>query len=268
MSVKVKEKELDLSVKFEEKAVAKRVKINAKGVYYRDLNKTIRDLIFKDGVDEIELLNVNGQRYIGDGISRKVKIIIHGVPGNDLGVFMDGPTIIVNSNAQDGVGNTMNDGKIVIHGMAGDVIGYGMRCGKIFIKDDVGYRVGIHMKSHKDKIPFLIVGGKAGDFFGEYMAGGVLILLGLEENDKPIVGDYVGTGMHGGAIYVRGEVDKRQLGKEVGIKELNAEDYGLIEPVLKEYCEDLRLDMNQVMSKKFIKLIPVSHRPYGRLYAY
>ena len=268
MSVKAKEKELDLEIKPEEKAGVKRVKIDAKGVYYRDLNKAIRDFIFKDDVNEIELLNVNGQRYIGDGINKQVKIIIHGVPGNDLGVFMDGPTIIVNSNAQDGVGNTMNDGKIVINGMAGDVIGYGMRCGKIFIKGDVGYRVGIHMKSYKDKIPFLIAGGKAGDFFGEYMAGGVLMLLGLEESDKPIVGNYVGTGMHGGAIYIRGEVEKRQLGMEVGVQELSSEDHNLIEPVLKEYCEDLRLDMNQVMSKKFIKLVPVSHRPYGRLYAY
>src|SRR3990172_10353641 len=238
MSVKAKEKELDLEIKPEEKAGVKRVKIDAKGVYYRDLNKAIRDFIFKDDVNEIELFNINGQRYIGDGINKQVKIIIHGVPGNDLGVFMDGPTIIVNSNAQDGVGNTMNDGKIVIHGMAGDVLGYGMRCGKIFIKNDVGYRVGIHMKSYKDKIPFLIAGGKAGDFFGEYMAGGGLILLGLEESDKPIVGNYVGTGMHGGAIYIRGEVEKRQLGMEVGVQELSSEDHNLIEPVLKEYCED------------------------------
>ena len=36
---------------------------------------------------------------------------------------MDGPTIIVNANAQDGTGNTMNGGKIIINGNAGDIVG-------------------------------------------------------------------------------------------------------------------------------------------------
>jgi len=268
MSVKVKSIEAEEDLEYHPSQEVKRVKLDAKGVYYQDLNETIRRLIFRDEVKEIELFNVNGQRYIGDGIGKKVKIIIHGVPGNDLGAFMDGPTIIVNSNAQDGVGNTMNDGKIVVHGMAGDVLGYGMRGGKIFIKGDVGYRVGIHMKSYKDTIPVLIAGGKAGDFFGEYMAGGILVLLGLEHTNRPLVGSYVGTGMHGGTIYLRGDVEKRQLGREVGIKELTPGDFELLENILKEYCEDLKLDIKVIMSKKFIKLVPVSHRPYGRLYAY
>ena len=247
----------------------KSVKIEAKGVYYKDLNSKIRELVSKDGIEEIELFNVNGQRYIGAGINKKVKITINGIPGNDLGIFMDGPTLVVNSNAQDGVGNTMNDGKIIIHGMAGDVLGYGMRGGRIFIKGDVGYRVGIHMKSYKETIPALVAGGKAGDFFGEYMAGGILVLLGLNEEDKrPFVGNYVGTGMHGGAIYLRGEVEESQLGKEVGIKELNDADFEILNNILKEYSEDLGLDLKDIMSKKFIKLIPASHRPYGRLYAY
>ena len=34
----------------------------------------------------------------------------------------------------------------------------------------------------------------AGDFFGEYMAGGIMILLGMN-GKSPLVGDYVGTGM-------------------------------------------------------------------------
>jgi len=247
----------------------KSVKIDAKGVYYQDLNRKIRELIYNEEIEEIELLNVNGQRYIGAGINKKVKVIINGIPGNDLGIFMDGPTLIVNSNAQDGVGNTMNDGKIVIHGMAGDVLGYGMRNGKIFIKGDVGYRVGIHMKSYKETVPALVAGGKAGDFFGEYMAGGILVLLGLNEEDKrPFVGNYVGTGMHGGTIYLRGEVEERQLGKEVGIKEMTDSDFEFLNNILKEYSEDLGLDIKDIMTKKFIKLIPVSHRPYGRLYAY
>lgn len=242
-------------------------KIDAKGVYYRQLNESVR-AAFADGNKEVHLVNVNGQRYIGDGIKAKVKIIVDGVPGNDLAAFMNGPTIIVNSNAQDGIGNTMNDGKVIVHGMAGDVLGYGMRGGKLFIRGDVGYRVGIHMKSYKSQIPVIISGGRAGDFFGEYMAGGILILLGLDKTDRPFVGNYVGTGMHGGVIYLRGEFEDHQLGAEVGIKELKEEDEKTLEKLLREYADDFQLDYDEIRSKPFKKLVPISHRPYGKLYAY
>lgn len=244
------------------------MKIDATGIYYRELNRMVREAI-AGGEKEIELAGVNGQRYIADGINEKVKILIHGVPGNDLSAFMNGPTVIVYANAQDGVANTMNDGKVVIHGHAGDVLGYGMRGGKLFVQKDVGYRVGIHMKSFKDQEPVIIIGGTAGDFLGEYMAGGVLILLGLEADDgQPLAGNYLGTGMHGGRIFVRGEVDPHQLGAEVGVRELSEADCKQLTALLKEYCQDLNLDYEQVTERDFIKLVPVSHRPYGKLYAY
>ncbi len=244
------------------------MKINAKKVYYADLNKKIRKAI-SSGEKELELLNVNGQRFIGTGIHSKAHIIIHGVPGNDLAAFMDGPNITVHDNAQDGIANTMNDGKILVHGHAGDVLGYGMRGGKLFIKGDVGYRVGIHMKSYKSKIPVIVAGGTAGDFFGEYMAGGILVLLGLNASqDNPLVGNYIGTGMHGGIIYMRGEAQPHQLGAEVGVKPLDEDDEKTLNGILKEYCQDFNLNMDEVRSKPFVKLIPISHRPYGKLYAY
>ena len=40
----------------------------ARAVYYRNLNKTIRDAV-ASGEKEFELINVNGQRYIGDGLN-------------------------------------------------------------------------------------------------------------------------------------------------------------------------------------------------------
>ncbi len=242
------------------------MKIDAKGMHYRQLNKTIREAVAK-GEKEFELDNVGGQRYIGDGLNENVKIIINGTPGNDLGAFMNGPRVIVNANAQDGIANTMNSGEIIIHGNAGDIIGYGMRGGKVYIKGDVGYRVGIHMKEYKKQIPVIIAGGTAGDFYGEYMAGGIMILLGMN-GKTPIVGDYVGTGMHGGVMYIRGKVDPYHLGKEVNCLEPDEEDTKLIGSYLKEYCEYFGFDLNEVMGKSFIKLVPLSHRPYGNLYVY
>ena len=61
-------------------------------------------------------------------------MVVNGVPGNDLATFMDGPTVIVNDNAQDGIGNTMNRGLVVVNGDAGDVLGYGMRGGRLYVK--------------------------------------------------------------------------------------------------------------------------------------
>lgn len=243
------------------------MKIDAKGVYYRDLNKKVRDAV-ASGADKIELLNVNGQYFIGDGINRPVTITIYGVPGNDLGAFMNGATIIVKENGQDNIGNTMNAGKVVIHGHAGDVLGYGMRGGRVHILKDVGYRVGIHMKSFNENKPVLIAGGKAGDFFGEYMAGGVLVLLGMytDDPDKPKHGFRFGTGMHGGVIYVRGGVEEKKLAKEVGVFPLTEEDQKELEGFLKDFCRDFKLDMQEVMKETFVKVLPKSKRPYGDLY--
>jgi glutamate synthase domain-containing protein 3 len=241
--------------------------IEAKNVHYRSLNNMVRDAV-SNGKSDVELFGVNGQRYIGDGLKGDAVITIHGTAGNDLAAFMDGPTIVVRGNAQDGVGNTMNSGKVVIHGEAGDIVGYGMRGGKIFIRSNVGYRAGIHMKSYPGKVPVIVAGGRAGDFFGEYMAGGILILLGLERRDKPIVGDYCATGIHGGAIFIRGEVEKHRIGQEAAIEEPSDENMVTLHRILTEYCADFDLDLDQVMSKKFIRLFPYTSRPYGRLYAY
>ncbi|MEK6599131.1 MAG: hypothetical protein AABY52_02165 [Deltaproteobacteria bacterium] len=244
--------------------------IDAKGVYYRDLNSKVRDAVSK-GEKEILLKNVNGQYYIGDGLQGDATITVEGVPGNDLAAFMDGPTIIIKANAQDNISNTMNSGKVIVHGNAGDVLGYGMRGGKLHIKGDVGYRVGIHMKGYKKQMPVIIAGGKAGDFFGEYMAGGVLILLNLDgdKNDnRNIVGDYLGTGMHGGTIFIRGDVDKKLCGAEVGVSDLSEEDTKLLTDYLKDYCNDFGLKLDEIMKTPFKKLIPASLRPYGNLYAY
>lgn len=242
--------------------------IDAKGIYYKQLNDMIQKAV-QEGAEKIVLENVNGQRYIGTRVERPVEIEIKGVPGNDLGAYMNGSNIVVRDNGQDAIGNTMNAGKIVVHGHAGDVLGYAMRGGKLFIKGDVGYRVGIHMKEYQEFVPKMVIGGCAGSFLGEYMAGGILVILGLNRKPgEPIAGDYLGTGMHGGVIYVRGEVDKTRLGKEVSVFELDEADNKKLDELLHEYCNDLGIDYEEVRKEKFVKLVPVSHRPYGNLYAH
>lgn len=242
-------------------------RINCQGIHYRELNETIKRMA-EEGVREFQLDNINGQRYLGTGLAYSdISMAINGVPGNDLAAFMNGPAIVVNDNAQDAIGNTMNAGQVTVHGHAGDVLGYGMRGGRLFIKGNVGYRVGIHMKEYKRQVPVLIAGGTAGDFFGEYMAGGILVLLGLERQPgAPLAGDYLGTGMHGGVIYLRGEVDPFILGKEVSVFDLDESDWRVLGPHLQDFCTVFGYNYDEVCAEKFCKLIPVTNRPYGRLY--
>ncbi|KJS87981.1 MAG: hypothetical protein JM58_02455 [Peptococcaceae bacterium BICA1-8] len=243
------------------------VTIDTKDIYFKELNQQIRDVL-KTGVEEIILNNVNGQRYIGDGITGTQSIIINGTPGNDMAAYMDGLKLVINGNGQDAIGNTMNDGTIVIHGNAGDTLGYAMRGGEIYVHGSVGYRVGIHMKGYQEKNPVIVVGGKAGDFFAEYMAGGIQIVLGLDLSpEESIVGDYCGTGMHGGVIYLRGTVEDYQLGKEVKVLPVDQEDLELLGRYVHNYAEYFSEDYEAIISKEFIKLIPFNTRPYGNLYA-
>jgi glutamate synthase domain-containing protein 3 len=245
------------------------VTLSAKDLPYRRFNEMIREAI-RGGATELVLTDVLGHRYIGTGITApEATINVHGVPGEDLAAFADGPHIIVHNNAQDGVGNTMNDGRIEVHGKAGDVVGYGMRGGRIYIESDVGYRVGIHMKGYREKQPLIVVGGCAGNFFGEYMAGGCQILLGIGRTEKkPTIGSYCATGMHGGVIYVRDEIEPWKLGAEVRTFPLDDDDARFLTPILRDFTQTFGIDEKLDRFEEYTKILPVSTRPYGRLYVY
>ena len=244
------------------------IEVDAEGLKYRDLNLIIKQNAWA-GRKRFKIFNVFGQRYIGTGVDREVDIEVYGTPGNDLGAFLNGPTIRVFGNAQDGLGNTMNEGLVIVHGHAGDIPGYSMRGGRIFVKEDAGYRVGIHMKEYKEKVPLLVIGGTAQDFLGEYMAGGRLVVLGL--NMAPGTShraNFIGTGMHSGVIYIRGEVADHQMGNGVQRAALNDKDMALLDRIVGEYCTFFGGSKEEVLKANFIKLVPQSTRPYAKVYAY
>jgi glutamate synthase domain-containing protein 3 len=245
-----------------------RLQIDASGLHYKELNAQLRQAV-KAGTAQIDLHSVFGQRYIGTDLHRPVEIHIHGTPGNDLASFMDGPRIVVHGNAQDGCGNTMNGGEVIVHGRAGDATGHAMRGGRIFVRDDVGYRVAIHMKEYEEKRPYIVIGGTAQHFLGEYMAGGVLVVLGLTLcPGERHTANFIGTGMHGGVMYIRGELEAHQLGKEVGTVPMEDADHALLQELVREYADHFGQNADAILDQPFTKLIPLSLRPYGRLYAY
>ena len=236
------------------------MRINAQGMEYSVLNRKIKET----PGSEVVLEHVSGQRYIGTGTGGKT-IVINGVPGNALGAYLNGSTIICNSNTQDATGDTMNEGEIIIHGSSGDACGYAMRGGKIFVRGNAGYRAGIHMKAYGKQRPWLVIGGCAGSFLGEYQAGGTIIVLGLGSVQVP-VGDFCGTGIHGGKIFLRCASEPSGFPGQVLLHKASTQDLEEIMPELQRFSTLFSVGMHEILNKDFYILTPNTNNPYKQLY--
>lgn len=236
------------------------ITMDATQLDHRALNEELRATS-----EEVTLKGCCGQRFIAAGFSGR-KITIEGVPGNALGAYLNGAEITVRGNAQDAVGDTMNDGKIVIDGSIGDAAGYAMRGGEIYVRGNAGYRAGIHMKEYKEKCPVIVIGGKCGSFLGEYQAGGIIIVLGLTEDDKKIVSNFPCTGMHGGKVYLRSDAEDIDFPKNVTVSPASEEDLGEIEKYIAEFCRQFGYDMKAILNSQFTRIIPDSKNPYKQMY--
>lgn len=233
--------------------------IMAENIDFRELNERV-----KTATGDVCIDACYGQRFIGSGLREKT-ITINGTPGNALGAYLDGAVIEVNGNAQDAVGDTMNGGTIVIHGNAGDALGYAMRGGTIFVRGNAGYRTGIHMKEYKGKKPVIVVGSTAGSFLGEYLAGGLIIVLGIDAEDVP-VGNFTGTGMHGGHIFIRTDKELTGLPAQVTAEIAFGEELEEIAPYIAEFAEHFGMDGEALAKDRFYVLKPNAKNPYRQLY--
>ena len=224
--------------------------------------KALGDLVRGAQDKEIVIENCIGQRYIGAGSSGK-KIEIIGTPGNALGAYLNGTEIVVRGNVQDAVGDTMNCGSIIVHGGAGDALGYAMRGGKIFIRGNVGYRCGIHMKAYMDFKPVIVIGGRAGSFLGEYQAGGLIVVLNLSD-ESPVVGNFCGTGMHGGEIWLRTDELTAALPEQVKSERVTLSDEAAL--LIREWCARFGREEKSYLSAVYYRLTPNADNPYRQMY--
>ncbi len=234
--------------------------IAASQLGYAELNEQIRA-----AGEECVLSGCIGQRFIGAGMRDK-RIEIGGTPGNALGAYLNGADITVHGNAQDAVGDTMNAGTIVIHGNIGDAAGYAMRGGEIYVRGNAGYRAGIHMKAYRDKRPVMVIGGRTGSFLGEYQAGGIIIVLGDLQEEKPVIGNFCGTGMHGGEMYVRCEKIPTRLPAQVKAERLERLPEGEAAQLVREWCAKFGKDSEKYLNCTYYRLTPDSANPYKQMY--
>jgi glutamate synthase domain-containing protein 3 len=139
-----------------------------------------------------------------------------------------------------------------------------MRGGSIYVKGNAGYRAGIHMKAYQDKVPHLVIGGVAGSFLGEYQAGGVIVVLGLG-CDRPIVGNFPCTGMHGGKVLLRSDLAGVILPKGVHAQpfEIMGSEF---ESVIRTWCRLFGEDESATLGGAFTLITPDSSNPYKQMY--
>ena len=151
----------------------------------------------------------------------------------------------------------------VIEGCCGQrFIGAGMSDRNITVNGISGNALGAYLK----KVPIMIIGGCAGSFLGEYQAGGILIVLGLQEDHHPIIGNFPCTGMHGGKLFLRGDCRNLKFPPQVTADIASFEDLQGIMDDLKEYCSDFHYDLKTILSSPFTLVTPNSKNPYKQMY--
>ena len=231
-----------------------------------DIRKDGQSEIRRHEGEEILVKGCLGERYIGEGL-KSGRMHIEGTPGNALASYLDGGEIYVDGNVQDAVADTMNAGLLAVKGSAGDALCYGMRGGKVYILGNAGYRAGVHMKAYEEKKGILVIGGKTGSFLGEYLAGGMIIVLGLGYEGERITGYFCGNGMYSGTIYLRsGEMPPNLSEKLKSRYVADREKEEVISPVVTDFAHRFGLSPKRCLEGTFIAIEPDESKTNSQLY--
>ena len=176
-------------------------------------SRLLEEVIQKAVAQGYRRLNVTafGQHGIGGRLWREdrepVHIAIEGPSGQRLGSMgFPGTAIDAYGPASDDVGWLNAGAVITVHGGAGNGVGNGMAQGCISIAGSIGAR-GMTMTKQNPRFepPELWVLGSVGDYFGEFMAGGIAVVCGHDaQSPDNVLGHRPFVGMVGGKVYFRG----------------------------------------------------------------
>jgi NADPH-dependent glutamate synthase beta subunit-like oxidoreductase/glutamate synthase domain-containing protein 3/Pyruvate/2-oxoacid:ferredoxin oxidoreductase delta subunit len=156
-------------------------------------------------------VNAYGQHGIGGRLwcagDQKVHIKITGPVGQRTGSLGFANTRIeIMGATSDDIGWLNAGAEITVHGNASNGACNAMAQGKVWVAGNIGAR-GMTMTKHNPRFapPELWVLGSVGDYFGEFMAGGVAVICGHEPQDASnILGYRPLVGMVGGKVLFRG----------------------------------------------------------------
>lgn len=237
------------------------MQIDCSKLHFTELNQKLQ----QTKEQKILLQGVLGQRFIAAGLADR-EITIEGIAGNGLGAYLNGCKIVVHGNVQDATADTMSSGEIVVHGSAGDATGYAMRGGTIYIRDNVGYRCGIHMKEYKDQKPTIVIGGRAGSFLGEYLAGGIVIVLGLHTDAKPLFSNFIATGMHGGKILLRAKEVPCAIPSHIKVEKIERLQDEEIIAKIEAWCKHFAKNSAELLADTYLQLTINDKDIYKQMY--
>ena len=156
-------------------------------------------------------VNAYGQHGIGGRLwtagDQKVHIKITGPVGQRTGSLGFANTRIeIMGATSDDIGWLNAGAEIIVHGNASNGACNAMAQGKVWVAGNIGAR-GMTMTKHNPRFapPELWVLGSVGDYFGEFMAGGIAVVCGHEPQDAAnVLGYRPMVGMVGGKVLFRG----------------------------------------------------------------
>lgn len=186
------------------------------------------------GQERVKILNISNHRFALSGFSGNTEFDLYGDPGNCFANLLDGPVVRVHGDCEDDICDSMQAGRVTIDGSVGDIACQAMQGGHVYIRGDAGNRTGMQMREFGEKKPALVIGGITGDFLGEYMAGGTIIALNLNGEEVP-VGFNTASGMIGGRIYIRGNLNPERIG-------LNPENWEIISYLSRRHVDDPKFE--------------------------
>ncbi len=167
----------------------------------------------KNGHRQIEV-DAFGQHGIGGRLwktdNEPVRIRITGHSGQRTGSLgCPNTQIEIMGPASDDIGWLNAGAEITVHGNASNGAMNAAAQGKVYIAGNIGAR-GMTMTKQNPRFdpPEMWILGSAGDYFGEFMAGGIAVICGHNaQNPDAILGYRPFVGMVGGKAFFRGEAN-------------------------------------------------------------
>jgi NADPH-dependent glutamate synthase beta subunit-like oxidoreductase/glutamate synthase domain-containing protein 3/NAD-dependent dihydropyrimidine dehydrogenase PreA subunit len=198
-----------------------------------------------------------GQHGIGGRLwracSEPVDVLVEGHAGQRLGSLgFPNTRIVLRGPASDDVGWLNAGAQIVVYGNAANGVANGMAQGRIYIAGSIGAR-GMTMTKNNPRFepPELWVLGSAGDYFGEFMAGGVAVVCGIDpQNPDNILRHRPCVGMVGGKVFFRGPIEDFSR-TDARLEEIGDADWQWLCDHLAYFLADIeRPDLAGVLTKR------------------
>ncbi|MBF0200165.1 MAG: FAD-dependent oxidoreductase [Desulfamplus sp.] len=201
-----------------------------------------------------------GQHGIGGRLWRagdeKINIRIQGQSGQRTGSLgYPNTEIEIMGPASDDIGWLNAGAHITVHGNASNGVMNGAAQGRVYIGGNIGAR-GMTMTKRNPRFdpPELWVLGSAGDYFGEFMAGGIAVICGwepiLQNPQASVLGYRPMVGMVGGKVFFRGDAGGFSE-KDARIIPINDRDWEWLCTNLNDFlCGINRVELFDTLSKR------------------